>query len=113
MKLIKKEITDTVGVKISVEEDGREVGRVRLYVLKNDVHEKPFGFLEYVIIDEAYRSKGYGNLLVEEIIKVAQERGCYKLICTSRFGKEQIHAWYEKFGFKQHGVEFRMEFDKK
>jgi GNAT superfamily N-acetyltransferase len=110
MKLVQSEVTDTVGVKIAIEEDGREVARVRLYVLKNDVHAEPFGFLEYVIVDDAYQSKGYGTMLVEEVIKAAKERGCYKLICTSRFGKEQTHKWYEKFGFKQHGIEFRIDF---
>ena len=110
MNITTKEVSDISGIRIAIEEDGKEVGRVRLYILKNDVHEAPFGFLEYVIVDEAYKGKGIGTVLVKEVIKMAKEKGCYKIICASRFGKEDIHTWYEKLGFKKHGVEFRMDF---
>lgn len=109
MNIITKEVSDISGIRIAIEEDGREVGRVRLYILKNDVHEAPFGFLEYVIIDEAYKGKGLGTILVKKVIELAKEEGCYKLICTSRLGKQEIHSWYEKLGFKKHGIEFRMD----
>jgi len=108
---IKKEIKkDAYGVRISAEEDGKEVGVVYLYIIYNSVHKEPCGFLEYVIIDDAYQGKGIGTELVQEVIKEAKERGCYKLIACSRAGKDKIHKWYEKLGFKNYGLEFRMDF---
>jgi GNAT superfamily N-acetyltransferase len=110
MNIINKKIEDMEGIRIAVEENGKEVGRVRLYILKNDVHEQPFGFLEYVIIDEEHQSKGYGTMLVKEVVRLAKERGCYKLIFTSRNVKPQVQQWYSKLGFKDWGKEFRMDF---
>jgi len=37
---------DSYGIKFFVEENGKELGRAYLYVLRNDLHERPFGLLE-------------------------------------------------------------------
>lgn len=108
---LNKEITKNVyGVKITSTNNGKVVGTVFLYVLYNSVHVEPFGYLEYVIVDEEYRGKGIGGQLVKAVIAEAKERGCYKLIATSRFGKGEVHEWYKRLGFKDCGVEFRMDF---
>lgn len=96
------------GIKIIAEVDGQKIGRAYLYILCNDLHQKPFGFLEDVYVDENYRGKGTGKKLVSEVIKKAKEKGCYKVICTSRYKKEKVHQFYEKFGFKDCGKEFRI-----
>ena len=36
MNIATKEVSDISGIRIAIEEDGKEVGRVRLYILKND-----------------------------------------------------------------------------
>lgn len=107
---LNKEITrDVYGVKITAGDGDKVVGTVFLYVLYNSVHVEPFGFLEYVIVDENYRGKGIGSQLVQAVIAEAKARGCYKLVATSRYGKEELHEWYKKIGFKDCGVEFRMD----
>lgn len=98
------------GVRFFIEKDGKEIARAYLYLLKNDLHEKPFGFLEDVYVDEAYRGGIYAAALVKMAIRESKERGCYKLIDTSRFGREMLHKFYKAFGFKEHGLEFRMDF---
>jgi len=97
------------GIKITLEEDGRQIGRGFLYFLRNDLHAEPFGFIEDVFVEEAFRGKGYGEKITAAIIAEAKKRGCYKLICTSRFSNERAHHLYEKLGFKKHGNEFRMD----
>lgn len=99
------------GFKFSVSEEGKEVGRAFLYLMYNDLHEEPFGLLEDVFVDDKYRSKGLGTELVKEVIKAANEKKCYKLICTSRHSRPKVHKWYEGMGFKNHGIEFRMDFE--
>lgn len=107
MKININEI-DGRGIKISVNKDNDEVGRAYLYILHNDLHREPFGFIEDVYVVEKYRGRGIGKKIVEELIKKAKEEGCYKLICTSRYGKDKVHRIYEKNGFYNHGKEFRM-----
>ena len=109
MNITSKSIQEK-GVKLSVLENGVEVGRAFVYFLHNDLHEHPFGFLEDVFVEESQRGKGYGKSLVARAIEEAQKAGCYKLICTSRYTREEVHSLYTKAGFKDHGKEFRMDF---
>jgi len=106
---IKYEDKNCSGIKIIAEYDGKKVGRAYLYLMKNDLHKRPFGFMEDVFVNEDYRGKGVGKRLVNEIIEKAKENDCYKLVCTSRYEREKVHKLYEKFGFKDYGKEFRMD----
>ncbi len=99
------------GIRFSIDAGGREVGRAYLYIMNNDLHEAPFGLLEDVHVEETERGKGFGTRLVEEVIRAARESGCYKLIATSRLSRPKVHALYERLGFENHGVEFRMDLD--
>ncbi|MBT3450497.1 GNAT family N-acetyltransferase [archaeon] len=98
------------GIKIFIEEDKIQIARVFLYILHNELHEVPFGLMEDVFVIESYRSKGIGSKIVNKVIEVAKREGCYKLICTSRYGKGPVHNMYQKLGFKDHGREFRINF---
>jgi GNAT superfamily N-acetyltransferase len=106
---IKQETIKTGGIKFFVEDNGKEVARAYLYILKN-IHDQPFGFIEDVFVDESFRSKGLGTKLVEELIKTAKQNNCYKLVGTSRQARTKVHDLYRRLGFKDWGKEFRMDF---
>lgn len=107
---IKKEIKrDSYSVKITLEEDNKILGWAYLYIIFQDRHPEPYGLLENVYIESEYRSRGLGKQLVKLLIDEAKERGCYKLIATSKNNKPEVHSFYEKFGFKNIGVEFRID----
>jgi GNAT superfamily N-acetyltransferase len=76
--------------------------------MHNDLHAAPFGLLEDVFVDESARGGGVGTALVRDVIAAAKEAGCYKLIATSRASRPKVHALYERLGFENYGVEFRM-----
>lgn len=99
------------GIKLTVEEEKREIGRAYLYILPNSLHQAPLGLMEDVFVSEASRGKGIGTELVRKIIVEAKARGCYKLICTSRHNKPEVHDLYLSLGFKDHGKEFRIDFE--
>jgi GNAT superfamily N-acetyltransferase len=52
-----------------------------------------------------------GPALVTEVIAAAREAGCYKLIATSRASRPKVHELYERLGFANYGLEFRMNLD--
>ena len=110
MSEIKTKKIEAFGIKLYADENGREIARTYLYFMKNDLHETPFGLMEDVFVEPDHRKEGLGSKIVEEAIKVAREQGCYKLICTSRHSKPEIHAWYQRHGFVDQGKEFRMDF---
>ena len=111
MRIERREVNET-GIRFSVMQEDREVGRAYLYFLRNDLHEQPFGLMEDVFINESQRGNGVGSRLVERIIEEAKTRGCYKLICTSRSEKLKVHGLYEKLGFKDHGKELVSDINK-
>jgi len=106
-----EKVVSPYGVKFFVEYEGEEIAHAYIYILRNDLHEKPFGFMEDVHVDDAFQRQGIGTSLVRRVIEEAQRIGCYKLICTSRDGREDsVHQMYMDLGFTSYGREFRMNF---
>lgn len=106
---IARKTLQSSAVRLSVVEDGREVGRAYLFLIQNDLHGKPYGLLEDVFVEEDARGRGVARQLVHEIIEEAKILGCYKILATSRFSRPVVHEMYERYGFKKHGFEFRMD----
>jgi GNAT superfamily N-acetyltransferase len=98
------------GIRFSVSVDGVEVARAYLYLMRNDLHDEPFGLLEDVFVDESQRGSGLGTRLVQEVVAAAKENKCYKLIATSRDSRPKVHELYRRLGFSDHGREFRIDF---
>ncbi|MEO1124215.1 MAG: GNAT family N-acetyltransferase [Cyanobacteria bacterium J06639_16] len=98
------------GIRISAIQEGIEVGRAYLYLMHNDLHDQPFGLMEDVYVDEAYRGQGVGSELVKQVITLAKDMNCYKLIATSRTSRSKVHELYQRLGFTQQGFEFRIDF---
>ncbi len=96
-------------VKFFVKKDGREAGRAFLYFIKNDLHNEVYGLIEDVFVDEEFRHQGLGSELLNKLLTEAKNRKCYKILATSRNERKGVHSWYEKFGFKKHGVELRLD----
>ncbi|HVY67580.1 MAG TPA: GNAT family N-acetyltransferase [Patescibacteria group bacterium] len=109
MKLHKLKLKVPAAVKIVVEEQGRVIGRVYVYVLKNDLHRRPFALLEDLFVDESARNRGLGTALIKAAAAEARRRKCYKLIGTSRRSRTGLHGFYRRLGFSLHGVELRMD----
>lgn len=57
--------------------------------------------IEDVVIDERYRGKGIGKLLMEKLISQARKRGVLYIDLTSRPEREQANAFYQALGFKK------------
>ena len=106
---IKKENKKFDSIRFSLNEDNREIARAYLYVLKNDLHEEPLGYIEDVFVDEEFRGIGFGTKIMKELIDEAKTLGCYKLIATSRYSRDNVHEFYKNLGFIEFGFEFRLD----
>ncbi len=107
---VQKEVKkDCYGLRIAATEEGREIGRIWLYIIYNDLHKEPYGLLEDIFVSESERGKGIGTTLVKEAIAEANRIGCYKLVATTRSSRGVVCSWYESLGFKNYGAEFRMD----
>ncbi len=109
---VKEQVVLAQGIRFSVCENGTEVAHAYLYLGWNDLHPgKPFGFLEDVFVEPNHRGGGFFLGLMRQITGKAKESGCYKLIATSRFERSRVHQLYLRIGFREHGKEFRMDFE--
>ena len=108
MQLNQREIPSRQ-IKFSAQEEGKEIGRAFLVLGYNDLRDQPFGLLEDVYVFEEARGRGVGGELLQKVIATAKQEGCYKLIGTSRYSRPEVHEWYKRLGFEDHGREFRLD----
>jgi len=108
--MISNKKLDSQAIRFCVQEDGQEVGRAFLYLIRNDLNEQPYGLLEDVYVSEDFRGKGHAKELINQVLKTAKQENCYKLIATSRYARPKVHELYQNLGFVDHGKEFRLDF---
>lgn len=106
---MKKQPLSITGIRFAISEKNEELARGYLYLLKNDLHERPYAFIEDLYVAEAERGAGYGSKMLQAMIEEAKKRGCYKIIATSRKPRRAVHRFYEKNGFQKWGYEFRID----
>lgn len=110
MRMEKKLKKTAYAIRLSLRKDTKEIARAYLYILRNDLHKEPFGFLEDVFVEERFRKQGIGTALVKTAMSEAKKRKCYKLLGTSRASRREVHRFYTRLGFKKRGFEFRIDF---
>ena len=93
------------------EDGGIVVGTLILAILPAFCHGLSFfAVVEYVVVDEKYRSKGIGRLMMEAVKSYAKTAGCYKIILTSDKRRERAHKFYKSVGFEASAEGFRFYF---
>ena len=96
---------------IVAEVDGRVVGSAELVIADNLSHRGlPWAVMENVIVEEKMRRKGIARAMVNHLVDLAKERGCYKIGLSSNKERKAAHRMYESLGFKQYGLGFRIYF---
>jgi GNAT superfamily N-acetyltransferase len=88
------------------------VGTFSLLFLPTFMHRgfPKFAVLDAVVIKASHRSQGIGKTMVKEALKISAAAGCYKVTLSSNLKRDHAHAFYQSFGFKQHGWSFSLEF---
>jgi len=107
---VQKEIKkDSFAVKVSLVEGETVIGWAHVFIKYQDRHDEPYAYLENVYVEPEFQKQGHGKKLVQLAIEEAKERGCYKIIGTSKHHKTKVHEFYEKMGFAKYGYAFRMD----
>src|ERR1044071_6354798 len=75
------------------------VGTATILIEPKIIHDLSYvGHIEDVVVDGSYRLKGIGKKLVDHLITVAKNSGCYKIILDC---DDKNIEFYQKSGFKQ------------
>ena len=71
-----------------------------VFVQTNLYHNRHL-FVDELVTDEAYRSHGYGKMMLEYLIDYAKMAACENIVLSSGFARESAHRFYEKEGFEK------------
>ena len=90
--------------------DGFIIGSFGLLIMDRLDHcGDPSGVLSGVVVDPNYHRQKIGVRMMNHAMELASAAGCYKLILSSNFKRENAHKFYESLGFKQHGISFAID----
>ncbi len=87
--------------------EGKIVGTTTLFIESKFIHKGGFvGHIEDVSVDKDFHGQKIGQKIMEYLLNISKERGCYKTIlnCT-----EDVKPFYEKLGFRQVANELRID----
>jgi GNAT superfamily N-acetyltransferase len=79
--------------------DGEVVGWVHVYLLPLVIVEL-CAEIGGIIVDDRYRLRGIGRLLISQAEIWARERDCRLMRIRSRMEREYAHVFYNETGFK-------------
>jgi glucosamine-phosphate N-acetyltransferase len=107
-KILREIITDKNHIICVYESEQRLLGTATLVVQLNLSHGgRPYAHIENVVTDKDFRGNGVGKEMVDYLIKMADERDCYKSILNC---EEKNIPFYEKCRFHLTGeVEMRRD----
>jgi len=77
------------------------------YAIVNNLWQA--GYISYMyamVVDEKYRGKGFGTMLINESIKDSRDKGLKRLELDSGFHREKAHEFYVKLGFEKRAFLF-------
>jgi len=95
---------------VVAEFDGKIVGSATLHLQQKIIRNGGIaGCIEDVVVREDYRGNNIGSQLIQELIKKAENFGCYKIILSCF--PERIN-FYKKNGFNQESITMRFDLKK-
>jgi len=77
------------------------------YAIVNNLWQA--GYISYMyamVIEEKYRGKGFGTMLIEESLKDSKAKGLKRMELDSAFHREKAHEFYLKLGFEKRAFLF-------
>ncbi|MCM3633544.1 GNAT family N-acetyltransferase [Paenibacillus camelliae] len=95
-------ISDPLMKIIVVECDGKIVSSCVLVLVRNLTRgARSYGLIENVVTHSDYRKQGYGRLVLQKSIELAQEHNCYKVMLMTSSRMEGTNRFYEECGFEK------------
>lgn len=86
---------------------GSVVATYTMQIMENLGHNgTPAAIVESVVVDAALRGRRLGEAMMRHAGAQAAAAGCYKVALSSNRKRPDAHRFYQRIGFKPHGVSF-------
>ena len=86
---------------------GKVIGSTTLLIEQKFIHDGgKVGHIEDVAVRKEYQGKGVGKKIVNELLKYAKKKGCYKTILDC---SDDLIPFYKSLGFKRHSNSLRFD----
>jgi len=92
---VKKRLDNKDCIYLVGKEDGRIIGFIFAWISQG------VGNIHWMGVAPEYRKKGYGDKLLEEIIKIFENRGCYEAKLFTYPSEKVAYHVFQKHGFKE------------
>jgi GNAT superfamily N-acetyltransferase len=90
------------------EVDGEVVGMGQLVIFRHFQHRGGLcAEIESLHVHPDFRSQGIGKRLVNAVVDVAREAGCFRIQLTSDLRRSEAHRFYERLDFEPSHVGFK------
>lgn len=73
-------------------------------VIENKIRGDIAGHIEDIVVDKSVRGKTVGIQLIDELMKIAKSKGCYRV---TLFCKESLIGFYSKNGFEVNNISMK------
>lgn len=87
-------------------DEKRVIGFGSFTVKENLWPEGHLGYVDELVVDTEYRSKGIGKQLLEQLIAVARQKDCCRIELDSAFYRKESHRFYKRNGFEKRAYVF-------
>lgn len=70
-------------------------------VVRDNIHYLKIGLIDELVVDKDYRHQGIGKMLLDKVMDIAKEKGCYRVELHSNMERIETHRFYENNGFEK------------
>ncbi len=92
--------------------NGDVVATADLLIVQNLTHgARPWGIVENVVVTNAQRGSGVGSAVLEHLLAIARQAGCYKVQLLSGKHRQRAHRFYRAIGFEPVAEGFKLYLD--
>ena len=87
--------------------DGERIVGFGSLTLKNNLWQQGYlAHIDELVVDSDYRGRGIGTQLLNQLVRLARDRGCRRVELDSAFHREQAHQFYQQHGFENRAFLF-------
>lgn len=98
---------DSNAITLVAADDSKVYGVLSLYFIPQIALKGDFAKICYLCVDENMRSKGVGQLLVQEAERLARQHGCDRMELHSGLQRPLAHQFYLREGYVEAPKYFR------